>query len=171
MRSRISVSDRSASENGLRTSGVAALGQPRPRLLDNRNAGHDLARGAEAALEAVVLDEGRLQRMERAVVLQPLDGGDALAALHRGERHAGEDAAPIHVHRAGAALAAIAALLRPGQHQLLAQGIEQRRARLDRNGERLAVDLQSHGHALQGLAHGVVLLATSAALMPSNASP
>ena len=77
--------------------------------------------------------------------------------LHRGERHAGEDAAPIHVHRAGAALAAIAALLRPGQHQLLAQGVEQRRPRLDRDGAGLAVDLQFHAHASDGLAHGVVI--------------
>jgi hypothetical protein len=49
-------------------------------------------------------------------------------------------------------------------------------ARLDRDGARLAVDLQFYSHALQGLAHGALAhgalaRATSAALIPSNASP
>src|ERR1700751_4818714 len=118
-----------------------------------------------------MLDDGGLDGMERAVVLEPLDGVDPLARMHRRERHAGQYAAPIHVHRAGPALAAVTALLRPGQRQLLAQSVEQRRARLDRDRAELAVDLQFHGQAFQGLAHVVLARATSAALMPSSASP
>ena len=55
------------------------------------------------------------------------------------------DAPAIDVHGAGAALAAIACLLRAGQRQLFAQRIEQRHARLNRDRARLAVDSQVHG--------------------------
>src|SRR5437899_2254890 len=36
----------------------------------------DLTRGAISALETVMLDEGPLQWMQRAIASQPLDGGD-----------------------------------------------------------------------------------------------
>ena len=44
---------------------------------------------------------------------------------------AGEHALAIDMHRAGAALALVAAFLGAGQVQVVAQGIEQRDARLD----------------------------------------
>ena len=63
---------------------------------------------------------------------EALDRRD-LAPLHeRREREARLHALAVHQHRAGAALAEAAALLRAGQVQVLAQGIEQRGARVER---------------------------------------
>src|SRR5205085_6693067 len=42
---------------------------------------HDLSRRAVAALEAVVLDEGRLQRMQLVAARQALDGRDLRAVV------------------------------------------------------------------------------------------
>src|SRR3712207_782841 len=52
------------------------LRRARVALLDARDACHDLARGAVAALEGVAFDEGRLQGMERTAFGKPLDRGD-----------------------------------------------------------------------------------------------
>ena len=62
-----------------------------------------------------MVDEGLLQRMQRAVVGQALDGGDLGAVLHDGQGQAGIDAPAVDQHRAGAALAVVAALLGAGQ--------------------------------------------------------
>ncbi len=49
-------------------------------LIEKRNAGHDDARGAEAALVCSMVDEGLLNRMERATLARKtLDGRDVLA--------------------------------------------------------------------------------------------
>ena len=75
----------------------------------------DLARRAVAALEAVVLDERRLQRVQVVRRAQPLDGDDLVALVHDRERQAGVDAPAVDQHRAGAALAVVAALLGAGE--------------------------------------------------------
>ncbi len=49
---------------------------------------------------------------------------------------------PSTMHRAGAALAVVAALLGAGQVQVLAQRVEQRGARVELERVRVAVDLQ-----------------------------
>ena len=111
-------------------------------LGDAGDAGHDLPGGAIAALEGVALDEGGLQRMELLALGEALDGRD-LASLHKGgEREARFHALAVHQHRAGAALAEAAALLRAGQMQVLAQGIEQRGARIERQPMLGSVDAQ-----------------------------
>ena len=74
---------------------------------------------AEAALEAVVVDEGLLHGMQGALQRQALDGGDLGVVEGHGEGHAGIHPPPVHDHRAGAALAAVAALLGSGQVQPL----------------------------------------------------
>ena len=91
----------------------------------------DLPRRAVAALEGVVLDERGLHRVQRLGRAEALDGGDVDAFLHHRERQAGVDAAAVDEHGAGAALAAVAALLGAGQAGVFAQRIEQRDARLE----------------------------------------
>ncbi len=70
--------------------------------------------------------------MQRAVLRQPLDGSDVGAVLHDGKGETGIDAAAVQQHRAGAALAVVAAFLGPGQAQMVAQEVEQAGPRRDR---------------------------------------
>jgi len=62
-----------------------------------------------------VLDEGRLHRVQLPGPAQALDRGDLGALVHDREAQAGIDAAAIHDHGAGAALALVAAFLGAGQ--------------------------------------------------------
>ena len=100
-------------------------------LVEHRDRRADLPGRAIAALVAVVLDEGRLHRMQVLRRAQAFDGGDLVALVHHRQRQAGIDAAPVDDHRAGAALAVVAALLGAGQVQVLAQRVEQRGARVE----------------------------------------
>ena len=106
-----------------------APGMPFSDAADRRD---DLPRRAVAALECVLIDEGLLHRVQRAPLLgKPLDCRHR--ATHRdGEGQAAEDARAVDQHRASSALAVVAALLRPGEAEMLAQRIEQRRARVGR---------------------------------------
>src|SRR6218665_2443849 len=92
-----------------------------PRLLREAHRAHDLPRCAVAALEAVMGEEGRLHGVERVALGQTLDGGDGLAPLHHRERETGVHPASVHEHGARTTLAHVAALLRAGQPQVLAQ--------------------------------------------------
>src|SRR3954470_4310588 len=58
---------------------------------------HDHARRAVAALEAVLLPEAFLHRMELAVGGEPFDGGDRAAVGLDREHRAGLDAAAVHM--------------------------------------------------------------------------
>src|SRR6267142_1922170 len=91
----------------------------------------DLAGRAVPALESVMTDERGLHRMERAVLCQAFDGGDLVAVMHHRERQAALDALAVHEDGAGAALSLVAALLRAGQRDMLAQRIEQRGTRIE----------------------------------------
>ena len=79
----------------------------------------------------------------------------ALALVHHRERQAGHDAAAVDQDRAGAALAEAAALLGPGQVQAVAQGVEQRGARVDGETMILAVDGQRHREGVLGVSRGI----------------
>src|SRR5882672_3387861 len=60
--------------------GFAHIGVVRPaRFREQRDRRHDLAGGAIAALIRVVLDEGRLHRMQRARLSDAFDGRDLVA--------------------------------------------------------------------------------------------
>jgi hypothetical protein len=59
------------------------------------------------------------------------DGCDLIALVQSGEGETRKLAPPIDVHRARAALAVIASLLRAGQMQMFPQTIEKSRARID----------------------------------------
>ena len=142
MRSRSS----SARQQRLRRRGrrVTWLGMPRLDLVEHADRRADLARRAVAALVAVVLDEGGLHRMQLVRRAQAFDGGDLGALVHHRQRQAGVDAPAVDDHRAGAALAVVAALLGAGQVQVLAQRVEQRGAGVEFELVALAVDAQRH---------------------------
>ena len=92
-----------------------------------------------------MVDERLLQRMQRAVRRQSLDGGDLGAVLHDRQREAGIDPPPVDQHGAGAALAVIAALLGAGQIEMVAQRVEQGRPRRELELRLDAVDGQRYG--------------------------
>src|SRR5262249_37256125 len=70
--------------------------------------------------------------------------GDGAAFDLSREGQAGQHALAVDMDGAGAALALIAALLGAGQRKVLAQGIEQRDARLDGERPRLSIDHEVH---------------------------
>jgi hypothetical protein len=113
-------------------------------LRDQTGRRADLPRRAVPALESVVVDERLLQRMQRAVDSEAFNRGDLGTVVHHRKCQAGIDAPSVNEHRAGATLSLIAALFRSGQLQVLAHEIEDRRARIEREGMRGSVDLQAH---------------------------
>src|SRR5215471_5521594 len=105
----------------------------------------DHAGRAEAALKAVFLPEGFLHRMQLAVLSQAFDGHDGGAVGLHGQDRAGLDRVAVHQHRAGAALARIAADVGSGQTQRLAQEMRQEKPRLDLRGAPGSIDVNRDG--------------------------
>src|SRR5438309_8095903 len=97
-----------AAEVALQALPDVVLGRGRV-LLEKVGGRHDEAGGAVAALQAVLIPESLLDRMQRAVrTRQPFDGLDlATIGLNR-EHGAGFHRLAVDVHRAGAALAGVA---------------------------------------------------------------
>src|ERR1700722_1995398 len=115
-------------------------------LVDAGDRRQDLPRRAVAALEGVLVDEGLLHGMQPAVRLgEGLDGRDWPPLRRRRQRQAGKHAAVAEQHRAGAALPVIAALLHPREAEVLAQRIEQRGARIERDPLVVPIDVERHG--------------------------
>ena len=86
---------------------------------------------AEPALQAVLLPEGLLQRMEPLCRGEALDRRDR-AALGLDRKHrAGLHGLTVDVDRAGAALARVAADVRPGEVEVLPDQLHQEASRLD----------------------------------------
>src|SRR3954453_15325014 len=84
--------------------------------------GDDQPRRAEAALHAAGLDERALHLVQLAVGRRdPLDGHDLAALGLRGKHETRADELAVEVHRARAALALLAGVLRAGQVEVLAQ--------------------------------------------------
>jgi hypothetical protein len=106
----------------------------RPAFADQSNGGHDLAGRAIAALEGIVVDEGLLHRVQGTILCQSFHGCHSGTVQPNREDKTGRNAASIHEHSAGAALAVVTALLGTSQIQILAQRVEQRRPRC--NGQR-----------------------------------
>ena len=75
-------------------------------------------------------DEGLLHRMKPIALRHAFDRQDVGAVVADRQRQARIDPPSVDDDRAGAALAAVAALLGSGQVQALAQKIEQRDARV-----------------------------------------
>src|SRR6266545_4075337 len=95
---------------------VMDLGQRRVGVLVEQGlGGHDEARGTEAALLCVVLDEGGLERMELVDRAETLDGLDpGVLGLDRQDA-AGVDRPAVQEDGAGAARAAVADPLGAGE--------------------------------------------------------
>src|SRR5258707_5851355 len=78
---------------------------------------HDHAGGAIAALQAVIVAERRLHRVQFVALRDTLDGGDAGPGRLAGQYRAGFDRAAIDMDNASAALAGVAADIGNGQGQ------------------------------------------------------
>ena len=99
-----------------------------------------------AALQAVVLAEGLLHRMQRPVRRrQALDGEHVGAFELQREHGAGLHRLAVDLHDAGAALRGVAADMRAGEPQILAQQLHQQRARIDIGGDGFAVHGEGNG--------------------------
>ena len=125
---------------------VADLSVRRLRVLGEQvGGGHDHAGRAEAALQPVLFPEGLLQRVQRAISREPLDGGDLPTFRLDGEHGAALHRLPIHVDGAGTALARVAADVGAGEIQLVAQHVREQRPWLDLRGPGHAVHVQGDG--------------------------
>jgi hypothetical protein len=113
---------------------------------DAADGGHDLARRAETALHAVMIDEGLLDRMERVSFRQSLDRRDLGAVVHGGQCQARDDPPAVEEHRARTACTLIAALLRAGEIESLAQDVEQGLSRIELQRMALTVDRKLYAH-------------------------
>src|SRR3954447_5848509 len=103
---------------------------------------HHHARSAEAALQAVVLLESGLHGMQGTVRVRDGFDREDVGPLrpHRYDR-AALDRLPVHVSCAGAALGGVAADVRAGEAQVLADESDEERALLDLSRDRFPVDL------------------------------
>ena len=68
--------------------------------------------------------------------------------MHGCKRKTRVDAPAVDVHRTSPALAMVAAFFRPGETESVAQRIEQGRAWVDRQRDRLSVDGKGHLYAV-----------------------
>jgi hypothetical protein len=78
--------------------------------------------------------------VERPTVAEPFDRRDVTSVARDREEQAGVDSASRDQHRARSALTVVAALLRPGQVEVLAEEVEERGAVVDREVVYDAVD-------------------------------
>src|ERR1700728_527081 len=112
---------------------------------------HQKTRRAIAALQAVIVDEGLLQHRQLVAVGKALDGADFLALRLNGEHQAGAHRLVVDNYGTGAADAVLAADMGTGLAAIVADGIDQRLARLDADRIIAAVDSQRDvelfGHA------------------------
>src|SRR5208282_400519 len=104
---------------------------------------HKKAGRTETALQAVMLHEGALQRIELVAVRQAFDRADLLAVRLDCEHQARTQRLAVDEHRAGAADAVLAADMRARLTAIFADRVSQSAARLDLNGMSLLIDRQS----------------------------
>jgi hypothetical protein len=122
-----------------------------------------------------MLDEGGLNRVERIAPGESFDGQNVGAVEADGEGEAGIDPAPRHEDRAGAALAPVAALLRPGETEPFAQEIKEGDARIvEFDRARLTVDGQrqtkSHAETAPGPASCLEAFQLARPFLPTSAA-
>ncbi len=107
---------------------------------------HHEPRRAISALLCVVIDEGRRNRMQLAVLRDAFDGLDVFPLRVDGQDGATVDHLAVHDDGAGAAGCPVADFLCAGQLQVIAQRVDQGDARLDVQVVGLAVDLERDWH-------------------------
>src|SRR6185437_575328 len=110
--------------------------------LDDIDRRHDHARGAVAALQAVIVAERRLHRMQLVALRDALDGGDAGTRSLSRQHGAGLHGPAVDMDDAGAALAGVTADMGASKVEVFAQEMDQKRPVLDIDGDRLAVHCQ-----------------------------
>src|SRR5204862_5976571 len=103
-------------------------------------------RGAEAALDGAGLGEGMLNGVQLLVLVEPLDGDHVVALRLRGQHQARADELAVEQHRARAALALLARVLRAWQPEPLAEREEKALALPDVGLVLLAVDAKRDLH-------------------------
>src|SRR5687767_7822418 len=101
---------------------------------------HEKARRAEAALQAVMLAKRLLQRIQRVAIGEPFHRLDVAAVHLRGKEQTRANRRAIQDDRAGAAHAVLAAQMRPGQLEIVAQEVGERLAHFHRALVRAPVD-------------------------------
>lgn len=111
-------------------------------FVEERLGGDEESRRAITALRSAQIGERFLQRMQTSVVDEPFDGRDVRALAIDAEHEARQHGPAVEQDGTGAALAKLAAVLRPAQIQILTQDLEQRFVRSERDFGRLAVDGQ-----------------------------
>src|SRR5438067_4366233 len=111
-----------------------------PVAIEERAARQHHSRRAVAALQAVLLPEAFLHGVELAVLLEALDGSDLMSVGLHGEEGARLHRLPLEQHGAGAAVGGVAADMRSGHAQVLAQEVDEEQARLDLRLLGVAVD-------------------------------
>ena len=109
---------------------MSAVGEL-PAVGEQGHRGHDKARGAEAALKAVAVEEGLLHRMQHRSVGEAFDGKDLRPVRLDRQHQTRPDGQPVDEHRAGPAHAVFAAHVGPGQSEVVAQKVGQRAAGFD----------------------------------------
>jgi hypothetical protein len=114
-------------------------------LLHDIDRRHDHARGAIAALQAVIVAERRLHRVQFVALGDALDRGDAGASRLARQHGARFDRPAVDMDDTGAALAGIAADMGAGQVQIFAQEMDEEGSVLDIGRDGLAVHRQFDG--------------------------
>src|SRR6266581_3054515 len=140
-----------AAEVALEAFADLPLRRVRITLEDGRR-GDDHPGRAEAALERVMLVERLLQGMEGAVLGEPLDCRHLVAVGLDGEHGARLDGLAVEQHNAGTAVRRVASDVGAGEAQLVAQEVNEERARLDLTFVVAPVDRDANG-----LEHGLLL--------------
>ena len=113
------------------------------RRLIERRGGHDHAGGAKAALERLRIEKRLLHGVQLAVLGEALDGGDLAPGGAEGRQQAAMIGHAIEPHRAGAAIALVAAFL-DAEPAVIAQEGAQALPRRGLGGKLLAVDGEVH---------------------------
>src|SRR5207245_294697 len=121
--------------------------------------GHDHARCAVAALQAVFLPEPLLHRVQLAILFQPLDRGERATVRLHGEHRARLNRVAVEQDRTGAALAGVTADMGAGEPDRFAQEVHQQQSWLYLT----LVGLAVHRYRDPFAGHPVLLVLTSLA--------
>src|SRR5262249_51464016 len=107
--------------------------------LEKLFSGHDHARGAEAALQRMLVPEGFLQWVEPPIRGKALDGEDFPSVRLDCKHRAALDRLAVNKHGARSADGSFAAHVGTGESELVAQIVNQQQPRLDFSRTLLAV--------------------------------
>src|SRR6266487_1980776 len=118
------------------------------RRIEQPAGGQHHARRAEPALEPVAAGETLLDRVEPAVSFQAFHREHPPAVGHGREHRARLHRQLVHPDHAGAAVRGVAAPVRAGEAELIAQQVDEQQPRLDLTGEHHIVDGHGDLHGL-----------------------